>query len=82
MNQMQLVLLMIVLKKENEKRENMIIIDFGGGTLHLNLLNFEKIKTGVYCDIKFSFGNSNFEGEDFDFILMKKYVGFNIFIDK
>ena len=72
----------MVFKEENEKIKNIIIIDFDCGTLHLTLLNFEKIKTGVYCDIKFSFGNSNFRGKDFDFILMKKWVGFNIFIDK
>ena len=64
-------------KEENEKRKNIIVIDFGGGTLDLTLLNFEKNENGVYCDIKSSFGNTNFGGEDFDYVLMKKCVDNN-----
>ena len=48
------------------------VLDFGGGTLDLTLLNFIKNKNGVYCDIKFSYGDTHFGGEDFDYILMKK----------
>ena len=48
------------------------VLDFGGGTLDLTLLQFIKIKKDVYCDIKFSYGDTHFGGEDFDYILMKK----------
>ena len=48
------------------------VLDFGGGTLDLTLLQFIKDQNGVYCDIKFSYGNTHFGGEDFDYILMKK----------
>ena len=47
------------------------VLDFGGGTLDLTLLQFIKNENNVYCDIKFSFGDTNFGGEDFDYILMK-----------
>ena len=56
--------------ENNEKK--MIVLDFGGGTLDLTLLQFSKNKKGIYCDIKFSFGDTHFGGEDFDYILMKK----------
>ena len=48
------------------------VLDFGGGTLDLTLLQLIKIKKDVYCDIKFSYGDTHFGGEDFDYILMKK----------
>ena len=48
------------------------VLDFGGGTLDLTLLQFIKNQNNVYCDIKFSYGNTHFGGEDFDYILMKK----------
>ena len=48
------------------------VLDFGGGTLDLTLLQFTKNEIGIYCDIKFSFGDTHFGGEDFDYILMKK----------
>ena len=48
------------------------VLDFGGGTLDLTLLQFVKNQNNVYCDIKFSYGNTHFGGEDFDYILMKK----------
>ena len=56
---------------ENNKKL-ITVLDFGGGTLDLTLLNFVKNDKGVYCDIKFSYGNTHFGGEDFDYILMKK----------
>ena len=49
-----------------------VVLDFGGGTLDLTLLQFIKNNIGIYCDIKFSFGDTHFGGEDFDYILMKK----------
>ena len=48
------------------------VLDFGGGTLDLTLLNFIKDENGIKCDIKFSYGNTHFGGEDFDYILAKK----------
>ena len=62
-------------KEENENNENgqyIIVIDFGGGTLDITLLNFIKNSKGVYCDIKSSYGDTHFGGDDFDYILMKK----------
>ena len=56
---------------ENNKKI-ITVLDFGGGTLDLTLLNFIKNEKGVYCEIKFSYGNTHFGGEDFDYILMKK----------
>ena len=60
---------------ENEENENgnyIIVIDFGGGTLDITLLNFKKNNEGIYCDIKSSYGDTHFGGDDFDYILMKK----------
>ena len=56
---------------ENTKKL-ITVLDFGGGTLDLTLLQFIKNEKGIYCDIKFSYGNTHFGGEDFDNILMKK----------
>ena len=56
---------------ENNKKL-IVVLDFGGGTLDLTLLQFLKNDLGIYCDIKFSFGDTHFGGEDFDYILMKK----------
>ena len=59
-------------KEENEKGNYIIVIDFGGGTLDITLLNFIKNNKGIYCDIKSSYGDTHFGGDDFDYILMKK----------
>ena len=56
---------------ENDKKL-ITVLDFGGGTLDLTLLQFIKTNEGTYCDIKFSYGNTHFGGEDFDNILMEK----------
>ena len=40
------------------------VLDFGWGTLDLTLLNFIKDENGIKCDIKFSYGNTHFGGED------------------
>ena len=59
--------------KSLENNQKLItVLDFGGGTLDLTLLQFTKNEKGIYCDIKFSFGDTHFGGEDFDYILMKK----------
>ena len=59
--------------KEIENNEKLItVLDFGGGTLDLTLLKFMKCGNNIYYDVKFSFGDTHFGGEDFDYILMKK----------
>jgi L1 cell adhesion molecule like protein len=58
---------------ENSDKK-MIVIDFGGGTLDITLLRFRKDKEAIYCDVLFTYGNSNFGGEDFDNILMSKCI--------
>ena len=52
--------------------KNIIVIDFGGGTLDITLLRYKKDKDAIYCDVKFTYGNTNFGGEDFDNIIMEK----------
>ena len=56
---------------ENDKKL-ITVLDFGWGTLDLTLLQFIKNENGIYYDIKFSYGNTHFGGEDFDNILMNK----------
>ena len=56
---------------ENSKKL-ITVLDFGGGTLDLTLLQFIKNHKGIYCNIKFSFGDTHFGREDFDYIIMKK----------
>ena len=48
-----------------------IVIDFGGGTLDITLIKYEKSIDGNYCVVKFTYGDSNFGGDDFDNILME-----------
>ena len=52
--------------------KKIIVIDFGGGTLDITLLRYRKKNEAIYCDVKFTYGNTNFGGEDFDDILMTK----------
>ena len=59
-------------KEENEKGNYIIVIDFGGGTLDITLLNFIKNNKGIYCDIKSSYGDTHFGGDDFDYHHFKK----------
>ncbi len=66
-------------KEENEERKYIVVIDFGGGTLDITLLTFRKNKDGVYCNIKSSYGDTNFGGDDFDYILMKKCLNNSTF---
>lgn len=56
---------------ENTEKK-IIVIDFGGGTLDITLLRYKKDENAVYCDVKFTYGDTNFGGEDFDNILMEK----------
>ena len=59
---------------ENRINKYITIIDFGGGTLDITLLKFIKNDDGIYCDIQFSYGKSNFGGEDFDKIIMEHCI--------
>ena len=56
---------------KNEDKQ-IIVIDFGGGTLDITLLRYKRDKEGIYCDVKFTYGNTKFGGEDFDNILIEK----------
>ena len=60
---------------ENRNNYYIIVIDFGGGTLDITLIKLERNENGTYCVVKFTFGDSNFGGDDFDMILMEKYIG-------
>ena len=66
-----------IYKQEENKTNYMVIIDFGGGTLDITLLKYEKGNDGIYFVVKFTYGDSNFGGENFDFILMEKCTGNN-----
>ena len=66
-----------IYKQEENKTNYIVIIDFGGGTLDITLLKYEKGKDGIYFVVKFTYGDSNFGGENFDFILMEKCTGNN-----
>ena len=72
-------------KTIGENNKLITVLDFGGGTLDLTLLQFIKNQSNAYCDIKFSYGDTHFGGEDFDYILMNKClesVGKNYFDKK
>ena len=58
---------------ENAEKK-LVVIDFGGGTLDITLLNYKKDANAVYCDVKFTYGNTSFGGEDFDNVLMSKCI--------
>ena len=60
---------------ENRNKYYIVVIDFGGGTLDITLIKLERNENGTYCVVKFTFGDSNFGGDDFDMILMEKYIG-------
>ena len=49
-----------------------VVIDFGGGTLDITLLKFEKNESMTKCVVEFTYGDTNFGGENFDYILMEK----------
>ena len=53
--------------------KNIIVIDFGGGTLDITLLKYKKDKDAIYCNVQKTYGDTNFGGEDFDKILMEKF---------
>ena len=61
-------------KNLNNVQKNIIIIDFGGGTLDITYLYLKQGNNNSYCDIKCTGGDPNFGGEDFDNILMRKCI--------
>ena len=67
------------IKQKNNNNKFILVIDFGGGTLDITSLKFIKENNKVYCDIKYSYGDTNIGGEDFDYILMKKSINKNNF---
>ena len=60
---------------DNKITKYITVIDFGGGTLDITLLRFLKNEKGTYCDIKFTYGDTHFGGEDFDYAIMAKILG-------
>jgi molecular chaperone DnaK (HSP70) len=68
------------LGKNMSKSTNVLVYDFGGGTLDISLLN---ISEGVF-EVLGSCGNSNLGGSDFDRVLMeyciKKFIDTKLFI--
>jgi len=70
------------LGKNMTKNTNVLVYDFGGGTLDISLLN---ISEGVF-EVLGSCGNSNLGGSDFDRVIMeyciKKFIETKLFIKK
>jgi molecular chaperone DnaK (HSP70) len=70
------------LGKNMTKNTNVLVYDFGGGTLDISLLN---ISDGVF-EVLGSCGNSNLGGSDFDRVIMeyciKKFIDTKLFIIK
>ena len=54
--------------------KNIVLIDFGGGTLDITLLEYKKDNEAIYCKVKFTHGDTSFGGENFDNILMTKCI--------
>ena len=68
------------LGKNMSKNTNILVYDFGGGTLDISLLN---ISEGVF-EVLGSCGNSNLGGSDFDRVIMeyciKKFIDTKLFM--
>lgn len=61
MNQQQLPLLMVLIKRDKDK-ETFLIFDLGGGTFDVSLLT---IDDGIF-EVKATAGDTHLGGEDFD----------------
>ena len=61
-------------KSLENAEKNIVVIDFGGGTLDITLLEYEKNSQEIYCKVKFTHGDTSFGGEDFDYILMEECI--------
>ena len=59
-------------KSPENAEKNIVVIDFGGGTLDITLLEYKKDNEAIYCKVKSTHGDTSFGGEDFDNILMSK----------
>ena len=54
--------------------KNIIVIDFGGGTLDITLLYLGEKNNSADINILYTAGDSNFGGEDFDDIIMERCI--------
>jgi len=68
-----------IIENGNDKKTKTVVIDFGGGTLDITLLEYKNYKDGKYCDIKYSYGNTNIGGENFDLKIMRSALSNNNF---
>ena len=59
-------------KSLENAEKNIVVIDFGGGTLDITLLEYKKDNESIYCKVKFTHGDTSFGGEDFDDKLMEE----------
>jgi len=59
---------------DNNIEKYITVIDFGGGTLDITLLQFLKNEKGTYCNIIFTYGDTHFGGEDFDYAIMADII--------
>merc|ERR1711902_27020 len=57
-------------KKKNEKESNVLILDLGGGTFDVSILNIE----GGIFEVKSTAGDTHLGGEDFDNRLVDHFV--------
>ena len=73
-NEPTAAILPYVYKNVNSVKKHIVVIDFGGGTLDLTLLKLKKDEEEIYCDILSTYGDTNLGGEDFDKILMEKFI--------
>ena len=62
---------------ETKINKYIVVIDLGGGTLDISLLQFLKNENGIFCTVQFTFGDTKFGGEDFDYALMRWIIGNN-----
>ena len=61
-------------KNKMNIEKTIIVIDFGGGTFDITLLYLRQTKETSYVDILCTGGDSNFGGEDFDYVIMKECI--------
>ena len=62
---------------ETKINKYIVVIDLGGGTLYISLLQFLKNENGIFCTVQFTFWYTKFGEEDFDYALMRWIIGNN-----
>jgi L1 cell adhesion molecule like protein len=71
MNQLLLLLLMVLISKDNQKpKKNVLIFDLGGGTFDVSLLTIEE---GIF-EVKATAGDTHLGGEDFDNRMVNHFI--------